>query len=227
MLGGTAACATGGRDCEWNWGTCVGTCKGMPGRRRYRRHVHRFLCLRRGDRQAQDPEDPLDAGDTGRGGHAGHRRAGPAPRAAGLRYPVFHPRHHGGREHRDPAPGRGAGAVHDAGIRGRAGGRAAEDARPLRHLLAPAAAAGAARAGLRHRRAGAEGRLGRNAGRSRRCAGRGSEGKGGGRGHDRCRPAARLRQPGERARGPGRDPGGGARHGGDALLGRLAGHPGI
>ena len=112
-----------------------------PHRRRYRRLVHRFRRLRRGDRRDHQPESVLPPGRAGRRSARGHAAA---RRAHGIRAEddqLFHPRHHGRHQHRHPAQGPAPGAVHDRGISGRAGDGAAEDPRHVQPAVqAPGAA---------------------------------------------------------------------------------------
>ena len=166
-------------------------------------HVHRQHRLR--FRVAADQR--LQGADDAAGARGRHRRE-PAPDACGAgrqgqRGRLRRPRHDDGDQCRDPAQRRQDRLRHHARLSRPAADRAAGPAEPVRYRRRAHAAAGAARAVLRHRRADRCQRARDRAARpGRPDAGRRRHARPGRRGRGRGLPA-RLRQPRARARGQG------------------------
>ena len=183
----------------------------MASGRGFRRHLHRPVPVRRGERPggglegAVHPGRPQPRDRRGRRGRRGASRRHPGGRR------LLRARDDGGHQRADPAP-RGADRPHhDGRVPRPAGDRAAEAPRPLRHAgrqaagagqPGPAAGGGGAGAPRRDRRA--------RAGRGGAAPGRGGAARRGGGGGGDLLPV-RLPAPGARAAGAGdrrRDPAG-------------------
>ena len=170
-----------------------------------RRHVHRFLRIRRAHQRPSYPEGALHPGPARRRGHGGHRGAREALRRRARERHLLHPRHHGGRKHGDPAQGREAVPLHHHELRGRPRSGAAQDAGPLRSAFPAPRPPGVEGPGDPRQRAHARRRHRGPAGRrGERRGGAGARARDRRRGH-RGRLHQRVPQPRERTRREGHD----------------------